>query len=85
MQRNFYGRQIDSFEAEVELVDDLLPFSAVFIRAPGITRVGAEVNVWAEYNSQPVLCQQGSVMVSTFHPELTDDDRIHRQFLKLLV
>ena len=82
VRRNAFGRQVDSFEADLD-VDGLDgPFHAVFIRAPGVARCGPEVEVLARVGDDPVLCRQGTVMVSSFHPELTDDDRIHRLFLE---
>ncbi len=93
VSRNFYGRQIDSFESSIDLVvppeiasgvDTGSPLDAVFIRAPGVSRVGDEVEVWAQHDGNAVLCRQGSVLVSSFHPELVpEDDRIHQLFLSL--
>lgn len=85
VRRNGYGRQIDSFEADIEVVglpDG--PFRAVFIRAPVVTRRGPAVEVLAEVDGNPVLCQQGSTLVASFHPELTDDDRLHELFMGAL-
>ena len=82
VRRNGYGRQINSFEAELEVSaigEPVLP--AAFIRAPLVERVGSGVEVLATHESVPVLCRQGSVLVSSFHPELTADDRLHRYFL----
>lgn len=86
VRRNGYGRQIASFEAELT-VKGLSgpPLPAAFIRAPLVTRVGPEVDVLAEWEGDAVLCRQGSVMASAFHPELTDDDRLHRFFLDEIV
>jgi 5'-phosphate synthase pdxT subunit len=85
VERNSYGRQRDSFEAsgELEASADLaggpgLPM--VFIRAPRILRVGAGVDVLARHRGDPVLAREGSVLVATFHPELTDDLTVHRYF-----
>lgn len=79
--RNGYGRQIDSFEADID-VDGLdEPFHAVFIRAPKVERVGDTVEVLATVDGDPVLCARGSVLAAAFHPELSDDDRIHRRWL----
>lgn len=82
VRRNGYGRQIDSFETDlvVDGLDGPL-LRAVFIRAPMVVRVGDGVTVLASVDDVPVLCRQGSVLVSSFHPELTDDDRLHRLFL----
>jgi 5'-phosphate synthase pdxT subunit len=83
VRRNAFGRQVDSFEADLDLAD--LPggsFHAVFIRAPFVERAGAQVEVLAAVDDHPVLCRQGAVTVAAFHPELSDDLRIHERFLK---
>ena len=82
VRRNGYGRQLDSFEADidVESLDD--PFHAVFIRAPLVVRVGAGVEVLAEHDGVPVLLRERSCTVAAFHPELTDDNRLHEMFLE---
>jgi pyridoxal 5'-phosphate synthase pdxT subunit len=85
VRRNGYGRQLDSFECDLEvpsLGDD--PFPAVFIRAPAVERVGPEVEVLAALRGEPVLCLQGAILVSAFHPELTTDRRVHQLFLSLI-
>jgi 5'-phosphate synthase pdxT subunit len=83
VRRNGYGRQVDSFEADLALADEPeRPFHAVFIRAPVVERAGADVEVLAEVGGHPVLCRQGPVTVAAFHPELSDDLRIHARFLK---
>jgi 5'-phosphate synthase pdxT subunit len=83
VRRNAFGRQVDSFEADLPLVDDPgVPFHAVFIRAPVVERAGADVEVLATVEDRPVLCRQGAVTVAAFHPELSDDLRIHHRFLK---
>ena len=86
VRRNGYGRQIDSFEADldVKVIGDP-PLRAAFIRAPLVERAGADVEVLATHEGVPVLCRQGPVLVSSFHPELVDDDRLHRYFLDELV
>ncbi|MFA0757777.1 MAG: hypothetical protein NOOUEUKL_000429 [Candidatus Fervidibacter sp.] len=84
VNRNAYGRQKDSFEALIrvpKLGDP--PLRGVFIRAPIIEAVGKGVEVLAELDGKPVLVQQGRILASTFHPELTDDTRIHEYFLRL--
>lgn len=86
IQRNGYGRQIDSFTAPVSinvLDGSVEPYPAVFIRAPRITRVGRDVEILAKYGDEPVAVRQGHLLGLTFHPELTDDLRIHRAFLDL--
>jgi 5'-phosphate synthase pdxT subunit len=81
-RRNGYGRQVDSFEIDLD-VDGLdAPFPAVFIRAPLVERAGPDVEVLARVDGHPVLCRQGPVWVSAFHPELSGDDRIHERFLR---
>lgn len=77
VERNAYGRQLDSRIARLE-PDDL---EAVFIRAPVIRRVGEGVSVLARYRNDPVLVEQGRHLVATFHPELTEDPRIHELFV----
>ncbi len=79
IQRNGYGRQLDS--RVVQIPTDSGDLEAVFIRAPIIRRVGKDVKVLARYNGDPVLVEQGMHMVSTFHPELTLDTRVHQIFL----
>ena len=84
VRRNAYGRQIDStiLEAETELGDQ--PLEMVFIRAPRIERVGRGVQILAKRGDDPVLVRKGRVMAATFHPELSDDKRVHAEFLKLV-
>lgn len=81
VRRNGYGRQLDSFETDIT-VDGLdEAFRAVFIRAPVVERVGEAVEVLAEHDGRPVLLRSGTCTVAAFHPELTDDGRLHRQFV----
>jgi len=85
--RNGYGRQIDSFTAPVAI--DILDgskedFDAVFIRAPRIMEVGPKADVVAVYKGEPVAVRQGHLLGLTFHPELTDDSRIHQAFLNMI-
>jgi 5'-phosphate synthase pdxT subunit len=83
VRRNGYGRQLDSFEADLAiagLADG--PFSGVFIRAPVIERVGTDVEVLASHEDVPVLGRQGRILFATFHPELSGDLRVHELFLK---
>ncbi|MBN1953718.1 MAG: pyridoxal 5'-phosphate synthase glutaminase subunit PdxT [Anaerolineae bacterium] len=86
VRRNAFGRQVDSFEAELEVpVLGAAPFHAVFIRAPLIERVGQEVTVLATLQDGSVVAvQQGNLLATAFHPELTDDERFHRYFLRLV-
>ena len=85
VRRNAFGRQVDSFEADLPVsVLGNPPFHAVFIRAPVIERVGAGVDVLAALeNGRAVAVQQGNLLATAFHPELTRDERFHRYFLKL--
>ena len=84
VQRNAYGRQVDSFETDVSVngLDDR--FHAVFIRAPRITRCGDGVEVLAEHDGVPVLVRSDAVMAASFHPELADDDRVHQLFVTMV-
>jgi 5'-phosphate synthase pdxT subunit len=84
VKRNAYGRQIDSFETDIALEGFVEDFHAVFIRAPQIARLGDDVTVLARHKEDVVLARQGSVMVASFHPELTNDARIHSMFIGLL-
>ena len=82
--RNAYGRQVASFEADLELAGDERPLRGVFIRAPRVVEAGPEVEVLAELDGEPVLLRQGRLLVASFHPELTDDTRVHERFLELV-
>jgi 5'-phosphate synthase pdxT subunit len=82
VRRNAFGRQVDSFEADVTVTGLDRPFHAVFIRAPEVVRIGDGVEVLAQVDDRTVLCRQGRVIVAAFHPELTDDDRLHDLFLE---
>ena len=84
VDRNAYGRQVASFEADVPLEGEERPFRGVFIRAPRVRDVGKDVEVLAELDGEPVLLRDGRVLVASFHPELTDDPRIHERFLELV-
>jgi 5'-phosphate synthase pdxT subunit len=84
VRRNAYGRQLESFETDLDIVGLDRPFHAVFIRAPGVVRTGPDVAVLAELDGDPVLVRQGSVLASAFHPELTVDRRVHELFLDLV-
>jgi pyridoxal 5'-phosphate synthase pdxT subunit len=84
VERNAYGRQVASFETDLELADDERPLRGVFIRAPRIRETGPEVEVLAELDGEPVLVRHGRFLAATFHPELTDDTRVHERFLQLV-
>lgn len=81
VERNAYGRQVASFEADLDVKGMDLPFHAVFIRAPRIIRAGTGVEVLSELDGDPVIVRQGRVMAGVFHPELSGDDRMHRYFM----
>jgi 5'-phosphate synthase pdxT subunit len=83
--RNAFGRQVHSFEADLVLAGDgAEPLRAVFIRAPWIEDAGDDVEILATVDGHPVLARDGRVLVAAFHPELTDDTRIHELFLQLV-
>jgi 5'-phosphate synthase pdxT subunit len=84
VRRNAFGRQIASFEADLEVEGEQAPFHAVFIRAPWITAAGPGVDILAEIDGHPVLAREGRILVASFHPELTDDERIHERFLQMV-
>ncbi len=85
VQRNAFGRQQESFEADLYVPEfGEAPIRAVFIRAPFIEGVGPEVEVLASVKEKIVIARQGNLLATAFHPELTDDDRIHRYFLSML-
>ncbi len=80
--RNFYGRQVHSFTADIKLSFDSNTFKAPFIRAPGIEELSPEVDVLATYDDKAVMIGAGKHIALSFHPELTDDTRIHKYWLK---
>ena len=85
VQRNAYGRQVDSFEANVNIPDlGKKPYRAVFIRAPGIEKVWNDTKVFAKYRDFIIGVKKGNILALTFHPELTDDLRIHEYFLRMI-
>ena len=81
--RNAYGRQVDSFETDLEISGLDEPFRAVFIRAPIVERTGPDVEVLARFEERPVLVRQENMLGSTFHPEMTGDARLHGLFLEM--
>lgn len=81
VERNAYGRQVASFEADLDIKGMQEPFHAVFIRAPRIVAAGPSVEILAELDGDPVMVRQGRVMAGVFHPELSGDDRVHRYFM----
>ena len=81
VDRNAYGRQVASFEADLRLAGEEKPLRGVFIRAPRVRGRGDDVEVLAEHDGEPVLLRQGRFLVASFHPELTEDTRVHELFL----
>ena len=81
VRRNGFGRQVDSFETDLDVVGFDHPLHAVFIRAPVVEEVGPGVEVLASVDGRPVCARQGPVLVTSFHPELSDDPGIHQLFL----
>jgi 5'-phosphate synthase pdxT subunit len=84
VRRNAFGRQVASFETDLDVAGEDEPVRAVFIRAPWIEEVGDGVEVLAEVDGRPVLAREGRFLVAAFHPELTDDTRLHERFLELV-
>ena len=84
VRRNGYGRQVDSFETDLDVDGLAAPFHGVFIRAPRVESIGPAVEVLATHDDDPVLVRQGRVMAAAFHPELTPDGRLHARFLDLV-
>jgi len=81
VERNAFGRQVHSFEADLQIGDGDEPLRAVFIRAPWIEDAGPGVEILAALDGHPVLAREGRILVASFHPELTDDTRVHELFL----
>jgi 5'-phosphate synthase pdxT subunit len=84
IRRNAYGRQVDSSIRQARCVIGEGPLEMVFIRAPKFERIGQGVEVLASEGGDPVLVRQGKVMAATFHPELSDDPRVHRAFVEMV-
>jgi 5'-phosphate synthase pdxT subunit len=82
VERNAYGRQVDSFEADVD-VRGVGVVRAVFIRAPQVSQVGEGVEVMAEHDGRPVVVRQGTVLAAAFHPEMAGDPRLHARLLEM--
>jgi 5'-phosphate synthase pdxT subunit len=84
IERNGYGRQVDSFETEIEIpyIENDRQLLAVFIRAPRIIGTHGSVDILATYKNDPVLVEYKNILAASFHPELTDDTRIHEYFLR---
>jgi 5'-phosphate synthase pdxT subunit len=81
VDRNAYGRQVASFEADLTLPGEETPLRGIFIRAPRVRVTGDDVEVLAEHDGEPVLVRDGRILVASFHPELTEDTRVHELFL----
>ena len=84
VERNAYGRQVASFEADVTVRGEEEPLRGVFIRAPRVRHAGPGVETLAELAGEPVLLRDGRFLVASFHPELTDDPRVHELFLEMV-
>ena len=84
VRRNAYGRQVDSFEADLDVEGLDAPLTAAFIRAPLVERVGDGVEVLARWENQPVLVREGHLLAASFHPEITGDPRLHELFVALV-
>jgi len=84
VERNGYGRQLASFEADLDLADGDEPLRGVFIRAPRVTATGPAVEVLASHDGVPVLLREGRFLIASFHPELTADTRVHERFLEMI-
>jgi 5'-phosphate synthase pdxT subunit len=84
VRRNAFGRQVASFETDLDIAGETEPMRAVFIRAPWVEEVGPGVEVLAEVDGRPVLAREGRFLVAAFHPELTGDTRLHEMFLELV-
>ena len=84
VRRNAFGRQVASFETDLDVAGLDEPVRAVFIRAPWVEEVGPGVEVLAEVDGRPVLAREGRFLVAAFHPELTDDSRVHERFLNMV-
>lgn len=82
VRRNAYGRQVDSFEADIEVRGVDHPVRGVFIRAPWIERIGPDVEVLATFEERPVVLEQGSLVVASFHPELVGETGLHEYLLR---
>ncbi len=86
IERNAFGRQHDSFETDLNIpIIGEKPFKAVFIRGPVVKEVGKEVQILAKYNDEIVAVQQNNIIGTSFHPELTEDNRFHSLFIKTIL
>ena len=85
VDRNAYGRQVASFEADLLLAGESSPLRGIFIRAPRVRVTGGDVEVLAEHEGEPVLVRDGRIIAASFHPELTEDTRVHELFLQAVL
>jgi 5'-phosphate synthase pdxT subunit len=85
VDRNAYGRQVASFEADLSLAGESSPLRGIFIRAPRVRLTGGDVEVLAEHEGEPVLVRDGRIIAASFHPELTEDTRVHELFLQAVL
>ncbi len=86
IERNAFGRQHESFETDLDIpIIGEKPFKAVFIRGPIVTEVGKDVQIIAKFNDKIVAVRQNNIIGTSFHPELTDDNRIHAYFIKMIL
>lgn len=84
VKRNAFGRQVDSFETELSIDSETRPFPGVFIRAPRIEEIGPKVDTLSKYRGEPVMVKEKNILCCSFHPELTDDLRVHQYFLSMV-
>ena len=85
LERNSFGRQRDSFETDISLDSINIPkFNGVFIRAPSVSEVGSDVEVLSKFNDKIVAVKKGNVIGTSFHPELTEDNSLHKYFVNLV-
>ena len=84
VRRNGYGRQIDSFETDLDVAGETEPFHGVFIRAPRVEAIGPDVEVLSSYDGDPVFVRHGRLLAACFHPELTNDSRLHARFVDVI-
>jgi 5'-phosphate synthase pdxT subunit len=84
VRRNAWGRQVESFEADLEIRGETVPLRGVFIRAPRIAGVGPGVEVLARWHGEPVLVRQDRILAATFHPELSGDSRLHEKLIEMI-
>ncbi|QTA38141.1 pyridoxal 5'-phosphate synthase glutaminase subunit PdxT [Thermosipho ferrireducens] len=84
IERNAYGRQVESFETDIEIKGFNSKFRAIFIRAPKVVSYDENIEILATFENSPVLLKQDNILVASFHPELTNDTRVHEYFLNMV-